>query len=127
MKLSLRHVALVQGLYYLLTGLWPLVHMSSFEFITGRKTDHWLVNTAGGLIAVIGGTLTLGAIEQRLERQTAVLATSSALFLAAIEVLYTARGRIRLVYLLDALLEGLLVAAWLRAWRTAPGTSTSTP
>ncbi|MEX2534483.1 MAG: hypothetical protein WD273_02695 [Trueperaceae bacterium] len=29
---------LIQGGYYLLTGLWPLVHMDSFERVTVRKT-----------------------------------------------------------------------------------------
>lgn len=31
--------ALVQGAYFVVTGLFPLVHMKSFEAITGSKVD----------------------------------------------------------------------------------------
>ena len=37
--ISLVHVLRVQGSYYLVTGLWPLVHLASFEAITGPKVD----------------------------------------------------------------------------------------
>jgi len=32
-------IALAQGLYFAGTGIWPLVHMRSFEAVTGRKTE----------------------------------------------------------------------------------------
>src|SRR4051794_41935238 len=51
------HVLRAQGAYYTLTGLWPLVHMASFEAVTGPKTDDWLVRMVGLLAAVIGATL----------------------------------------------------------------------
>jgi hypothetical protein len=34
-------VALVQGVYFLLTGVWPIVHLPSFLAVTGPKTDLW--------------------------------------------------------------------------------------
>lgn len=39
-----------QGIYYVASGLWPLLHMRSFEAVTGPKRDKWLVNTVGALI-----------------------------------------------------------------------------
>src|SRR5438270_11614006 len=41
---------LVQGVYYLLTGVWPLVSIDTFQMVTGPKTDLWLVQTVGALI-----------------------------------------------------------------------------
>jgi hypothetical protein len=53
---SQRSVLRAQGGYYLVTGLWPLVHLASFEAITGPKVDDWLVRMVGLLAAVIGAT-----------------------------------------------------------------------
>lgn len=39
-----------QGLFYLTSGIWPLIDMPSFEAVTGRKTDKWLVKTVGLLL-----------------------------------------------------------------------------
>ena len=41
--------ALTQGVFYLATGLWPIVHLPSFERVTGRKKEKWLVKAMGGL------------------------------------------------------------------------------
>jgi hypothetical protein len=35
----------IQGGYYLLTGIWSLVHRRSFEAITGPKHEYWLVQS----------------------------------------------------------------------------------
>lgn len=43
-------IILTQATYTLLTGLWPLVHISSFLRVTGPKTDIWLVKTVGALL-----------------------------------------------------------------------------
>ncbi|MFH5804425.1 hypothetical protein ACG2DA_10255, partial [Alienimonas sp. DA493] len=56
-----RRLLVGQGLYYVATGVWPLVHIRSFEFVTGPKTDDWLVQTVGALVLAIGGTLLYGA------------------------------------------------------------------
>ncbi len=44
-------LATAQGLYLLLTGMWPLVHYRSFEWVSGPKVDDWLVKCVGGLAA----------------------------------------------------------------------------
>jgi hypothetical protein len=35
----------VQSGYYVATCVWPLLNRQSFEAITGRKVDFWLVQT----------------------------------------------------------------------------------
>src|SRR5215475_2368904 len=56
-----RDPAEIQGAYLLATGVWPVVHLRSFEWTTGPKLEGWLVKTLGGLIAAIGTTLLCAA------------------------------------------------------------------
>ena len=48
-----------QGVYFLLTGIWPLLSMRTFEAVTGPKVDRRLVKTVGVLVAVIGSKIYL--------------------------------------------------------------------
>lgn len=108
----LRLVALVQGVVYVLTGVWPLVHMASFLAVTGPKTDLWLVNTVGVLVAVIGAVL-LTAVGRGLPRiEIRLLGAASAAALAAIDIYYVTAGVIWPIYLADAVFEIVLAAAW---------------
>jgi hypothetical protein len=110
-RLTPAGVIRAQSLYYLVTGLWPVVHLRSFEAVTGPKTDDWLVHMVGLLAAAIG--ISLATAVQRDElRPTAVrvLAISSALAFAGIDVWYGFSGRISPIYLGDAVIEiGLVV------------------
>ena len=108
-------VSLGQGIFYLVTGVWPLVSIRSFEMVTGPKTDRWLVKTAGVLIAVVGAALTLAGARRSMTPELRLLAVGSALGLTGIDLVYVRRGRISRVYLLDAIAELALVAAWLLA------------
>jgi hypothetical protein len=107
-------LARAQGIYFFLTGVWPLLSMRTFEAVTGPKRDRWLVKTVGVLVAVIGATL---ATVARPSTPTSVLAVGSAAGLGAVDVVYSLKGRISRVYLLDAVLEALLVVGWLAALR----------
>lgn len=106
-----RALPFVQGGYYLLTGLWPLVDMESFERVTGRKHDKWLVRTVCALAAAIGGGLVLAARNDRMSPELRTIAQGAATGFAAVEVPTALRGRISPVYLADALLEIGFVAA----------------
>lgn len=107
----------LQGGYFLTTGLWPLVHMRSFEAVTGRKREHWLVKTVGGVVAVIGGVLLDAARRRRVGRTAAALGIGSSAALAGVDVVYTAQGRISPVYLADAAVELGLVGVWVAGLR----------
>jgi hypothetical protein len=107
-----RTVAAVQGLYFLLTGLWPLFGIDSFQAVTGRKTDLWLVYTVGMLVSVIGLTLLVAAGSRRITPEIAILAIGSAAGLAAIDVIFVFRGVISWIYLLDAAAEVALLGWW---------------
>jgi hypothetical protein len=115
-----RTLALAQGAYFLATGIWPLVHMSSFLRVTGHKRDLWLVRTVGALIGVTGATILSAAQRDRITGEIAFLAAGSAGALGAVDTIYTSRGRIPPVYLLDAVAEAGLVALWLGLSRGQP-------
>jgi hypothetical protein len=110
-----RTVAAVQGVYFLATGIWPLVDIESFMAVTGPKSDLWLVRTVGILVAVVGATLLRSGWKGAPGSDVAFLAVGSAAGLAGIDIVYSVIGVISPVYLLDALLELGLVGAWLTA------------
>jgi hypothetical protein len=110
---SKREVALAQAAYYLPTSIWPILHMRSFEWVTGPKVDRWLVKTVAGLIGVAGGVIGLAARRDRLTPEVEWLGIGSALTLATIDLVYVSKRRIRPVYLLDAIANIGLVAGYL--------------
>jgi hypothetical protein len=107
---------LAQGIYYFFSGMWPILHMRSFLAVTGPKTDLWLVKTVGVLITVIGATLVVAGMNQRVTLEILLLAIGSQLALIAIDVIYVAAKTIGKIYLLDAFLEMGLLLGWLSAW-----------
>jgi hypothetical protein len=54
---AVSYILLVQGIYWLVTGVWGLVDIVSFMKVTGPKTDVWLVKTVSVLIVVISLSL----------------------------------------------------------------------
>ena len=106
----------LHGAFYFATGVWPLVHMRSFELITGPKQDKWLVRTVGLLVAVQGAVVLKAARDQSIGPELRDLAIGTALALAAIDVRYGLPGRISRIYLLDAVAEVALAAGWC-LWR----------
>ncbi len=106
-------LAIGQGIFYLVTGIWPLLNMQTFQMVTGPKADRWLVKTVGVLISVVGGVLLLAGVRRDTSPEVPILATGSALGLAAIDAIYVARKRISPIYLLDSAAEIALVLAWL--------------
>src|SRR3954466_3733837 len=113
MTMRPRSVPFLQGIFYVTTGLWPIVHLRSFEAITGPKVDKWLVRTVGALVLVQGVGTLLAASKGQADGPVKGIAVGTALSLAAIDVKYVSSGRISKVYLLDAILQSVLTALWL--------------
>jgi hypothetical protein len=106
-----RRALIAMVAYYVATGAWPLAHMASFEAVTGKKLDKWLVKMVGALAVANGFALAVGARREDPSEETIALAVCSAIAFASIDVVYVARGRIRPVYLGDAAVEVALAAA----------------
>ena len=104
-----RAVLGTQSTYFLITALWPLVHYRSFEAATGRKREVWLVKTVSALLVPVAATLGLGALRAQPSREVRLLGAGSAIALGCVEAFYALRGRIRPIYLGDAVIEALFV------------------
>jgi len=107
------HVLAVQGVYYLTTGLAPFASRRWFERVAGAKTEWWLVQTVGAVVAVAGAGLTWAATSERTTPEVIGMAAGWATSLAAIDVVYVGRRRIPPTYLLDAAVEIALLTALL--------------
>ena len=107
---------LAQAAYYLVTGLWPLLHFRSFEGLTGPKPDRFVVESTGLLFAATGATLASAAGEDGPEPPVRVLGA----LVAAASTLAALRHRpqLRAVYLADAAVQVTLAAL---VWRSTSG------
>lgn len=109
------NIAMVQGSFNVVNGLWPLVHMRSFEAVSGPKADKWLVRTVSGLLIAIGLEQLRAASNPGGDAVAKRLGIGTAATLAAIDLVYVAKGRISKVYLVDAAVELAIIRTWLRA------------
>lgn len=105
-------LAAIQGTYYFITGLWPILHMTSFMAVTGPKFDLWLVETVGVLVLFIGLGLLIAASKNEVSFPLSIIAAGSALGLLCIDIIYVWSGVISTIYLLDAFVELILLIAW---------------
>jgi hypothetical protein len=112
----------LQGLYFLITGVWPLASIETFQavtgpktdhLVTGRESDHWLVNTVGVLVTANSLVLLLAAWRGRPSPDVILLGIASAVGLIAIDLIYVSREVLAPVYLADAAIELLFVAGWI--------------
>lgn len=99
----IRLVTYGQGIYYLITGIWPMLHMESFVAVTGPKTDLWLVRMVALLSISIGATI----LAQK--RGPYVLHFSTALSFIAIDCYYALNDTIWDIYLADAFAQVLII------------------
>jgi hypothetical protein len=115
-------VAVAHGVFNVVGGLWPLVHLRSFEWVFGPKTDVWLQRTTGGLLVSAGLAQLAAAPGPQGPAQARRIGLGTALTLLAVDLVYVPKGRIRPTYLLDAAMQ----TAWIRTWlRSVPGQGTA--
>jgi hypothetical protein len=109
-------LACAHGTYNVLSGLWPIVHLRSFQRVFGPKADEWLVHTVAGLLVVIGCSQLRAADSAEGQDIARRLGIGTSATLLAIDLIYVPKGRISKMYLLDAVVE----VAWIAAWLWAP-------
>jgi len=103
------HIFLIQAIYYFVTGLWPVMDIVSFMNVTGPKTDIWLVKMVGMLTVVIA--VTLFSTYRKFNTTVITLSVCSATSYIIIDVYYYFNGTISFVYLVDAILEALIIGS----------------
>lgn len=102
-------VFLAQGLYFIVTGIWPLLNMASFITATGPKQDTWLVEMVGLLSASIGLTFIVSSLRRR--PLPVLLGYAVAISFLAMDVIYVASGEMSRIYLVDAGIQGAFIVA----------------
>jgi len=96
----------IQAVYFLLTGLWPIVHLESFLAVTGDKTDVWLVYMVSLLTLSLSISLLFG-------RSPLVTGISSSASFLIIDVVFAAKRVIDPVYLADAVIHVLFIVLYM--------------
>ena len=104
--------ASIEGWFYAVSGLWPVINIRSFGWVTGPKVDRWLVKTVGLLLTAIGGVQIAAARRSEIPQELAILGVGAPLALLLIDLTYVAKGRISKVYLLDAMAQVGLIGLW---------------
>ncbi|UOU97534.1 hypothetical protein MUU74_13650 [Chryseobacterium daecheongense] len=106
-------IPLIQGIYFLITGVWPLVHLKSFMEVTGPKTDIWLVQTVAVLILSFSILFFYVAFKKRIVPIYALMGATSTFGLAVIELYYYLQGTLKWVYFIDSAIEMVFFIYWL--------------
>jgi hypothetical protein len=106
-------LALFQGIYYLFTGIWPILSIESFMAVTGPKEEIWLVRTIGMLIFFVGASLIAAGIKKQVNAPIIIIAVGSAFGFLVVDVTYVWLNVISPVYLLDAVLELIILCLWI--------------
>jgi len=99
------------GAFNIAGGLWPLLHLRSFEAVFGPKVDRWLVYTVAGLLTSIGYAECKASTPEAWPHARR-LGVATATTLLAIDLTYVPRGRLRSTYLLDAAGEATFLVGW---------------
>jgi hypothetical protein len=108
-------VLIVQGAYYTLTGLWPIVDIESFQSVTGPKTDLWMLRTLGLLLAIVGSVLLFSTRHGKPPLEIVVLALAMATALLLVDFIVVFSRTVPLRYLFDAVMQAGLIFWWTRA------------
>jgi hypothetical protein len=106
----------LQGGFYALTGIWPVLHIESFLRVTGPKHDLWLVEAFGLVLFTVGAVLIHAAWRRQVEPSLAMLGLALALTLLAVDVMFVMREVISPVYLADGLAELAIACSWVSAY-----------
>ncbi len=94
----------IQGIYYLITALWPLIHRESFELFIGDKPDLFQFYTTALLILVIALSL-LFSIGKKKGKNIVLLSLGTPLAFMLVELWF--RDTISSYFLVDFVIEAL--------------------
>jgi len=107
-------LALAQGAYFAVVGAWPLVHLRSFEMVTGPKLEEWPTKGVGACWLNVGiHLIEAGRHGGRVRRDVRALAVRMAASFALFDFHYAGRRRrISPVYLINGFIQLGFVALW---------------
>jgi hypothetical protein len=107
-------MGLFQGLYFFVTGLWPIIDISTFMEVTGPKTDIWLVKMVGALTVAISLLLLIIAKRRHITIESLILILASTVSYLTIDVYYSLHNVISYIYLADAAIQAIIIFMWMQ-------------
>lgn len=110
---NFRVVPCLQAIYYFLTAVWPFIHLDSFLWITGEKTDIWLLKAVSLLLlpfVLLLAYLTFNPKKNYIIVGSVIIAC---LGLAGIDLYYSSARIIKWVYLIDGVFQLLFAVYWI--------------
>jgi hypothetical protein len=102
-----------QTIYYFITAIWPIVHIESFMWVTGPKTDVWLVKTVGALLIPVSLCFLTHLFMKVNQWPVVVLAMACCIAFTCIDIYYVADNVIDEIYLADAGVQTTLLVCWM--------------
>ena len=105
-------IAVAQALFFVLTGLWPIVSIRVFQNVSASRKDFWLVKSMGLMLGIAGSIITGARSHQQTSPLISIFAIGTAAVLMAIDLVYVNWKKFSRIYFLDAVLEFCIVAAW---------------
>lgn len=98
---------IIQGGYFVVTGVWPMINIESFIIATGPKQEIWLVQMIGLLSISIGLTFLQSALRRR--PLPFFLGYTVSFSFLIMDIVCVVRGIIDQIYLLDAVIQLLFL------------------
>jgi len=114
----LAYPAVPQGVYYILTGLWPWLALGASQETSREISEHWSVLTLGLLTIVIGLSLCVAGFRREGTGAIFCLALGTPVVLVVAEGFFVGKRYLPATYLLDAIVEVALAALWVYSWGT---------
>jgi hypothetical protein len=102
-----------QGIYILITAIWPIIHIKSFMEVTGYKTDIWLVKTVGALLIPVALCLLAHLFLAGDRRLAIILGGFTAIAFICIDFYYALTDVIPDIYLADGVIEAAFLLLWI--------------
>ncbi|MDA3613472.1 hypothetical protein [Polluticaenibacter yanchengensis] len=112
--LNIRWTPFIQGVYFSVVALWPLINIKSFMRVTGGKTDIWMVNAVSVLLFPLIFILFNTAFKPSpipLLHSSALIAGTAGLMM--VEYNFYVNGIISNGYLVYAILEIFFLVWWI--------------
>jgi hypothetical protein len=108
-------VPFVQGFYYVLVGLTPLLAGGRAGTNLWPDSDSGMQRAIGLIVAAVGVLLLAAARKGGAAAETGRVAVATAVVLAVADVAFFVRGMLPNVYLLDAVIQVGFVCWWARS------------